>query len=54
MSRKPRKTSTSAPDLSGLQLGRAVAWPSSPDQARLDRVPNPQRHTNYLVPLPAP
>ena len=28
MSRKPRKSS------SGLQLGRAVAWPKTPDEAK--------------------
>ena len=32
-----------------LQLGRAVAWPRTPDEAQLDRVPNPQRDTAYLV-----
>ena len=37
MSKKARKAS---PD---LQLGRAVEWPRSPEEAKLDRVPNPQR-----------
>ena len=32
-----------------LQLGRAVAWPQTPEEAQLDRVPNPQRDTAYLV-----
>src|SRR5260221_9255062 len=32
-----------------LQLGRAVAWPKTPDEAQLDRVPNPQSDTNYVV-----
>ena len=32
-----------------LQLGRAVEWPDSPEKAQLDRVPNPQADTNYLV-----
>ena len=33
----------------GLQLGRAVEWPTSPDAAQIDRVPNPQKDTNYVV-----
>jgi 7-cyano-7-deazaguanine reductase len=32
-----------------LQLGRAVAIPESPDEAVLDRVPNPHPGTNYLA-----
>jgi 7-cyano-7-deazaguanine reductase len=48
MPKKPRKSS------SGLQLGRAVEWPKTPDEAKLDRVPNPQRDTNYLVRFTAP
>jgi 7-cyano-7-deazaguanine reductase len=32
-----------------LQLGRAVDRPKSPAEARLDRVPNPQKGTAYLV-----
>jgi 7-cyano-7-deazaguanine reductase len=50
MSKSPRKTATSSP----LQLGRAVAWPETPDAAKLDRVPNPQADTNYLVRFTAP
>jgi 7-cyano-7-deazaguanine reductase len=50
MSSKSRKKSSS----SGLQLGRAVQWPQTPDQAKLDRVPNPQRDTLYLVRFTAP
>ena len=50
MPRKPRKSSKSK----GLQLGRAVEWPKSPDEAKLDRVPNPQKDTNYLVRFTAP
>jgi 7-cyano-7-deazaguanine reductase len=34
-----------------LQLGRAV---ESPEKAQLDRVPNPQADTNYLVRFTAP
>src|ERR1700687_2827427 len=37
-----------------LQLGRAVEWPKTPDEAKLDRVPNPQNDTNYLVRFTAP
>jgi 7-cyano-7-deazaguanine reductase len=50
MSKKPGKS----PKLSGLQLGRAVEWPRAPDQAQLDRVPNPQKDTNYVVRFTAP
>jgi 7-cyano-7-deazaguanine reductase len=32
-----------------LQLGRPVAIPESPDEAVLDRVPNPHPSTNYLA-----
>src|SRR5438128_12289183 len=37
-----------------LQLGRAVQWPDSPDKAVLDRVPNPQAGTDYLVRFTCP
>src|SRR5215470_10729171 len=37
-----------------LQLGRAVEWPDSPEKAVLDRVPNPQAGTDYLVRFAAP
>jgi len=50
MSKTPRK----APKSSGLQLGRAVEWPDSPEMAKLDRVPNPQSDTNYVVRFTAP
>jgi 7-cyano-7-deazaguanine reductase len=36
------------------QLGHAVPIPSSPDQAKLERVPNPQPGTLYLVRFSAP
>src|SRR5436305_5273934 len=39
---------------SGLQLGRAVEWPKTPNEAQIDRVPNPQRDTDYLVRFTAP
>jgi 7-cyano-7-deazaguanine reductase len=32
-----------------LQLGRSTAIPPSPDQAVLDRVPNPQADTDYVA-----
>jgi 7-cyano-7-deazaguanine reductase len=50
MSKTPSRSSKSK----GLQLGRAVEWPHTPDQAQLDRVPNPQKDTNYLVRFTAP
>ncbi len=54
MATKPRKASKSTSLPSGLQLGRAVEWPATPDAARLDRVPNPQKDTNYVVRFTAP
>ena len=54
MSRKPRKSSKPVSAPSGLQLGRAVEWPTTPDAAKLDRVPNPQMDTNYVVRFTAP
>ncbi len=32
-----------------LQLGRTVAFPASPEEATLDRVPNPHQGTAYLA-----
>jgi 7-cyano-7-deazaguanine reductase len=37
-----------------LQLGRPVRLPASPDQAQLDRVPNPQPGTNYVARFTCP
>jgi 7-cyano-7-deazaguanine reductase len=37
-----------------LSLGRTVAPPSSPDEARLERVPNPHRDANYVARFTAP
>ena len=34
---------------SKLQLGRPAAVPASPDQAQLDRVPNPHPDTHYVA-----
>jgi len=42
MARTPNKNSN-------LQLGRPTALPASPDEARLDRVPNPHPDTNYVA-----
>ena len=57
MSKFPKKTPESKPaklDPSGLQLGHDVAWPTTPEQAKLDRVPNPQADTDYVVRFTAP
>ena len=37
-----------------LQLGRATQWPASPEEAVLDRVPNPQADTLYVARFTAP
>ncbi|MDQ4137187.1 MAG: preQ(1) synthase [Pseudomonadota bacterium] len=37
-----------------LQLGQASIVPSSPEEARLDRVPNPHPDTDYLARFTAP
>ena len=50
MSKKPSKVAKS----SSLQLGRAVEWPKTPEEAQIDRVPNPQSDTDYLVRFTAP
>src|SRR5204863_3075871 len=54
MPRKPTTSSRAGGARPPLQLGRAVAWPTSPAAAQIDRVPNPQRGTNYLVRFAAP
>ena len=36
------------------RLGKHVPVPASPDEAELDRVPNPHQDTDYLVRLTAP
>ena len=54
MPTKPRKAPKSDASLSGLQLGHAVKWPTTPEDAKLDRVPNPQKDTNYVVRFTAP
>jgi 7-cyano-7-deazaguanine reductase len=50
MSKTPAKSSK--PKV--LQLGRAVEWPDTPEEAQIDRVPNPQGDTNYVVRFTAP
>ena len=43
------------PDFShDLQLGSATPIPASPEEARLDRVPNPQNDTLYVARFTAP
>ena len=37
-----------------LQLGRVTQWPASPDEAVLDRVPNPQADTLYVARFTCP
>jgi 7-cyano-7-deazaguanine reductase len=37
-----------------LQLGRAVKLPQSPDEAKLDAVPNPHKDSDYVVRFTAP
>ncbi len=37
-----------------LQLGRPATVPASPEEARLDRVPNPHPDTDYLARFTAP
>lgn len=41
-------------DASTLQLGQASALPQSPEEARLDRVPNPHAGTDYLARFTCP
>ena len=54
MSKKPSKSKTSPANSPSLQLGRAVEWPDAPEKAKLDRVPNPQAGTDYLVRFTVP
>lgn len=37
-----------------LHLGQATQWPSSPEEAVLDRVPNPQADTLYVARFTCP
>ena len=47
--RKPRPKTASAP-----QLGRPTPLPRSPEEAQLDRVPNPHPDTDYVARFTAP
>ena len=38
----------------GLQLGQMSPLPASPEEARLDRVPNPHPGTDYLARFTVP
>jgi 7-cyano-7-deazaguanine reductase len=48
------KTTGKPPKSKDLQLGHAVPWPQTPEQAQLDRVPNPQKDTDYVVRFTCP
>lgn len=55
MSASPKKTRKSAaPKTAPLMLGHATALPQSPEDARLDRVPNPHPGTHYCARFTAP
>lgn len=41
-------------EASTLQLGHATVLPASPEEARLDRVPNPHASTDYLARFTCP
>ena len=41
-------------ELPVTQLGRDVPWPTSPEEAVLERVPNPQADVLYLARFTAP
>jgi 7-cyano-7-deazaguanine reductase len=41
-------------DATTLQLGQATHLPASPEEARLDRVPNPHAGTSYLTRFTCP
>src|SRR4029077_633666 len=49
----PKKPATRAHP-NGLPLGRAVEWPKTREEAKLDAVPNPQAGTDYLVRFTVP
>ncbi|MFX6899648.1 NADPH-dependent 7-cyano-7-deazaguanine reductase QueF, partial [Acinetobacter baumannii] len=40
--------------MTDLMLGKSVAMPASPEEAVLDRVPNPHQDTNYVTRFTAP
>ncbi|TVR08568.1 MAG: NADPH-dependent 7-cyano-7-deazaguanine reductase QueF [Salinarimonadaceae bacterium] len=41
-------------DATGLQLGQAADTPASPEEARLDRVPNPHEGSDYVARFTCP
>ena len=51
---KPRSAKSQAPAPEIGVLGRHVALPASPDEATLERVPNPHPETAYLTRFTAP
>ncbi|WP_160120353.1 preQ(1) synthase [Rhodovarius lipocyclicus] len=52
MSKRPRSTQTETAGLT--QLGQASSLPASPDQAVLERVPNPHPDLSYCIRFAAP
>jgi 7-cyano-7-deazaguanine reductase len=52
--RRPRDDSTASMNEHSLQLGKATPLPASPEEARLDRVPNPHPDTDYLARFTVP
>ena len=44
-----RKSNNRPQRQSGLQLGKPTPLPASPDEAQLDRVPNPHPDTHYVA-----
>ena len=47
-----KRKSSKTPEVS--LLGQEVAWPQSPDEARLERVPNPHPDKLYVARFTAP
>jgi 7-cyano-7-deazaguanine reductase len=54
MTSTPTPGSIAAFDASTLQLGNHIEQPASPNEARLDRVPNPQAEVLYLARFTVP
>jgi 7-cyano-7-deazaguanine reductase len=48
------RTGQGSETIGAAQLGRQVPLPASPDDARLDRVPNPHPGLTYLIRFTAP
>lgn len=49
-----KKAQSVSDDLTNTSLGKAVEQPASPDEARLDPVPNPHPGTNYVARFTCP